>query len=272
MVYTICPDDPNNDGLVSILEFTEFDLGEDGDSMTIYDADTADPASELGTFTGNIDDDAALQEELALIIAGSDNASGCLTIEFTSDSSITHPGWEATISCQTLFPIEDANVNECEGIFTDSGGPNADHANDENFIYTICPDDPGNTDDLVAVLKFTDFELENGTDTLTIYDSDTNEAGTELGTFSGDLQNNPELQEIAASDTSQTGCLTIEFTSNNSTTSAGWNAFMSCRQRFVMKDNTVNTCNGTFMTAVVLMKVMNQTKILFIRYVRMTLT
>ena len=137
-------------------------------------------------------------------------------------------------------------VDECEGIFTDSGGPNTDYGNDENFVYTICPDDPANNDNLVAVLKFTDFDLENSTDTITIYDSDTNQAGTELGTFSGDLQNNPDLQEIAAGDTSQTGCLTIEFNSNDSTTSAGWNAFISCRERFVMKDNTINTCSGSF--------------------------
>lgn len=71
---TVCPED----GTVTNLYSPFFDLGA-GDEIVIYDGDS-NTAPILGTYTGN-----DLQNQS--IVASNTNASGCLTIEFTSDAS-----------------------------------------------------------------------------------------------------------------------------------------------------------------------------------------
>ncbi|MFN2262143.1 MAG: choice-of-anchor L domain-containing protein [Psychroflexus sp.] len=99
---TICPDGPD---LQTVLEFTAFELANDAeDQITIYDADSADPAFEIGSFLGTL----AGNPELNFIAASNANPSGCLTIAFTSNTFFPAEGWEAAISCrppcQTITP------------------------------------------------------------------------------------------------------------------------------------------------------------------------
>ncbi|QTY26137.1 choice-of-anchor L domain-containing protein [Flavobacterium sp. CS20] len=236
-IYTICPDASN---LFTILEFQEFQLQNGTDTMIIYDSDTNDPLAEIGTFTGNLADN----PELQLIAATANNPTRCLTIEFISDGSTTDLGWVAEINCQeNTFPISNNTVNTCDGLFTDSGGANAEYTNNENLVYTICSDDP----DYISVLEFEEFQLQDGVDTMIIYDSDTNDPAFEIGTFTGDLANNPELQSIIANESSPSGCLTVEFISDGTTTDLGWSAYISCKERFLISDGpVVNTCSGNF--------------------------
>ena len=51
------------------------------------------------------------------------------------------------------FTMQDGAINTCNGTFYDSGCPDDDYDNNENLVYTICPDDP----DLLTVLDFTEF-------------------------------------------------------------------------------------------------------------------
>ena len=236
-IYTICPDVSN---LFTILEFQEFQLQNGVDTMIIYDSDTNDPATEIGTFTGSLADNTELQ----LIAATENNASRCLTIEFVSDASTPGLGWVANIKCQeNRYPISNNTVNACEGLFSDSGGVNTEYSDNENFVYTICSDDS----DYISVLEFEEFQLQEGGDSMIIYDSDTNDPAFEIGTFTGNLTDNPELQSIMASEDSPSGCLTVEFISDDSSTDVGWSAYISCKERFLISDGpTVNTCSGNF--------------------------
>lgn len=82
-VYTICSDMP---GKCVQLTFLTFDLEKDFDFMYVYNGPSvASPL--LGTFTGNN-------------LPGSVTAtSGCLTIRFVSDYTVTKSGWKALINC-----------------------------------------------------------------------------------------------------------------------------------------------------------------------------
>ncbi len=77
------------------LDFTQFDTESCCDHIDIYDG-TGTTGTQLVASAGG----SAL---LGQIIES--QGSGCLTIVFDSDGSITHAGWEAAISC--TFPCQD---------------------------------------------------------------------------------------------------------------------------------------------------------------------
>lgn len=83
---TICPDVPGN---VVIVNFASFELENNFDNLSIYDGNTVG-APLLGTFTGN-----NMPPQFIASLAN----GGCLTFRFTSDSSVTRPGWVANIIC-----------------------------------------------------------------------------------------------------------------------------------------------------------------------------
>lgn len=204
-VFTIC----SNAGNCVIVDFTAFELENGFDFLFIYDgASTASPL--LGTFTGLTSPGTVF------------SSTGCLTFEFTSDGSVTDPGWEASISCAPcgagpggcLPNMGNCVDSVCTGTFFDSGGSTGNYSSNENFTHTIC----SNAGNCVAV-DFTSFNTESGFDFLTIHDGPS-AASPVIGTFTG-----------AASPgtvTSSTGCLTFVFTSDGSVTSNGWTANVSC--------------------------------------------
>ncbi|TKS55596.1 PKD domain-containing protein, partial [Mesohalobacter halotolerans] len=120
---TICPDMQD---MRVVLDFVSFLVNNDGeDQMVIYDADTADPAQIIGTFT----DDLASNPQLASITASDANLSGCLTIEFSSNTFFEAAGWEAIISCREPCPVITPDI--------DSVTPSVIDGNN----YKVCLDD-----------------------------------------------------------------------------------------------------------------------------------
>jgi hypothetical protein len=80
----LCPNDSTD---VLELGFATFDIAA-GDTLRIYNGnDTSFPL--YGAFSGNI----------IPPVFTSTTPSGCLTVVFTSDSSVTAPGWAAKLSC-----------------------------------------------------------------------------------------------------------------------------------------------------------------------------
>ena len=105
----------------------------------------------------------------------------------------------------------------CGGNFVDSGGVGGNYANNENLTTTICPTNPG---DLVTV-TFTSFNIQNGSDFLTVYDGNSATAPL-LATLTG------TTLPPAFTASSASGCLTFVFTSNATTTAAGWASNVTC--------------------------------------------
>ena len=125
---------------------------------------------------------------------------------YTSQWSVA----SANFTTNVLPPI-------CGGNFVDSGGTAANYANNANVTTTICPTNPG---DLVTV-TFTAFNVQNGFDFLRVYNGNDNMA-TLLATLTGTAIPTPITSSAA------TGCLTFVFTSNATTTAAGWASNVSC--------------------------------------------
>jgi gliding motility-associated-like protein len=130
----------------------------------------------------------------------------------------------------------------CGGNFVDSGGVSANYGNNANITTTICPTNPG---DLVTV-TFTSFNTENGVDLLKVYDGNDATAPL-LATLSG------TALPPAYTASSVTGCLTFVFTSNGTTTAAGWASNVtcapppSCRKPTALSSNTL-TSNSVTLT------------------------
>ena len=128
------------------------------------------------------------------------------------------------VSCCANFMVLQAQdlatsngvFNRCApDIFYDSGGEFGNYGNDENLVTTICQQ---SADDFI-ILNFLTFSTQVNQDIMTIYDGD-NTSSPILGTFSGVAS--PGNIRATAANTS--GCLTIQWISNASGTTIGWEA------------------------------------------------
>ena len=108
------------------------------------------------------------------------------------------------------YPINGGDVSTCSGALLDSGGQGGGgYGNNEHFIITICPGQP----DSAITLNFVIFNLSAAgslpTDNLSIYDG-TSTSAPLISTWSGTAS--PGIVHASFANTS--GCLTVEFTSN----------------------------------------------------------
>lgn len=119
------------------------------------------------------------------------------------------------------YLMQNGTINTCSGTFYDSGGAAGNYSNDETFVFTICPENPGQ----FIQLNFTVFSTQQNLDILNIYNGSDTTAPT-FGAFSGGPAQSPNFVSATTDNTS--GCVTIEFISNDSATTTGWEATISC--------------------------------------------
>jgi PKD repeat protein len=133
-----------------------------------------------------------------------------------------------------VFNMTNGTITTCSGDFYDSGGPTGSYQNNENFTETFYP----STSDAVMKITFTSFATESGYDFLKIYNG-TSAGAPLLGTYSG--TQSPGI--VTASNA--LGALTFVFTSDGSSTPAGWAATISCQSTTVppIADFTASTVN-----------------------------
>ena len=108
------------------------------------------------------------------------------------------------------FSITAGTINTCVGVLEDSGGPNGQYGNGENFTVVICPDNPGDGISLNWLVANLSNTGPNPVDRLRVWDGD-NTGATFLGEYTG-----TGLQGLVVSATTfnATGCLTVQFISN----------------------------------------------------------
>ena len=128
---------------------------------------------------------------------------------------------------QDIF-MSNGVVSGCSGTFYDSGGDSTNYANNENYVYTICSDQPGKC----IQLSFQSFAIEKDFDFVFIYNGPSTSSPL-LGTFTG--TNSPGII------TATSGCLTIRFSSDYTVNRGGWKAYINCINCPV---NGCPTCNG----------------------------
>ena len=128
---------------------------------------------------------------------------------------------EDLIEVNLILVMQEGTFEMCEGLFYDSGGPNADYGNRQDLVLTIMPD----TSKALVTVNFISFSIEANAgcnyDWLKIYDG-INTNALLLGTWCG--TNAPD--EIIASN--DAGALTFQFHSDQSVTRPGWEAVVSC--------------------------------------------
>ena len=203
--YIICPDSAYT---CLELTFLEYDVESSlWDQLNVYEGSGTD-GMLLATLSG-IGMDATFHNE------------GCFTVEFMSDDMVTKAGWEATWQCtQDACPpdgtdLDFPDLTDCSGTFYDSGGPSGNYLNNEDWDFSVCPDEPN----LCIIININTYDLPADGDVLTLYDGpDT--TGDVLGRYflTGA---NVELQTPSS-------CFTIAFESNTFVTSGGWDISWQC--------------------------------------------
>ncbi len=152
-----------------------------------------------------------------------------LTVQFTSDGSVTYAGWEAVVSCgnggggggscsSSVNMRNGSTIVPCgESVcFYDSGGPNSSYGNSESYVHTFTSSSSEH-----ITITFLSANGETCCDYITIYDG-TSTSSTQLhygllSTVNGN-----------ASFTSSGTSLTVQFTSDGSVVYDGWSAVVSC--------------------------------------------
>jgi hypothetical protein len=250
--WTIC----GASGNIVALTFTEFDVEANNssgcyDEMELYDGGNTS-APSMGVFCGNTLNDAPGGGYI-------ESTSNCITIYFTSDGSVTKPGWNLSIGCGPVPTCRDGIMNgietgvDCGGncgdctemcgdSYFDTGGGSSNYSNGELVSTLYCPDN--SNEKIQATFTYADIEAASGNgnnstgcwDILYVYDGDSDTApliGTYCGEESGDgdtpnqSQNNLFVGRTFLSSHSS-GCLYFVFDSDNSVSESGWEAETIC--------------------------------------------
>ena len=182
-----------------ILKFSRFQLAQN-DDVTIYDGESA-TANVLGVFTGNtIPTQVTSSGNKMLVVFKSndiENANG-----FLASYSTTKPIW-----CAGLDDITEPMASLSDGSMQ------FDYYNSTVCMWRIQPENATST-----TLYFTSFDTEESMDVVKIFDLESQVLLAEYsGTFSTD--NLPEAV------TSPSGKMFVTFSTNNSVTKAGWEAY-----------------------------------------------
>jgi len=121
------------------------------------------------------------------------------------------------ITAVQAFNMHNGSETTCGSMFYDTGGANGNYSDNENITLTIYPETAG----AKVKVTFSMFSTESGYDKLYVYDG-TSTSSTSLGNFSGSSISDSFVA------TNADGALTFKFTSDYSTTKAGWEAYVSC--------------------------------------------
>lgn len=120
-----------------------------------------------------------------------------------------------------VFIDEDIFSTACSGELFDSGGPDGDYGNNEDFTFTVCPSDFHEC--ILFEMEF--YNIEDAGDQLTIFDGD-GPNGPILATTNGG--NFPNTGSVCLQVAASSGCLTLQFQSDGSSTFEGFHAFWQC--------------------------------------------
>lgn len=135
-------------------------------------------------------------------------------------SASASPNWGDFVLCvkeyEPVFNMGDAaGASVCAGTLYDSGGPTGDYANNENFTFTVCPQDFTQC----LFIDVQSFATETNFDELTFFiGDDTNDPM--LSNFSG-TGGNVQLQVYGQ-------CVTFQFTSDGSAVDSGFELTWQC--------------------------------------------
>ena len=190
-----------------------------GGSVDFTDMSFGNVTSWEWTFEGGTPSTSTDQNPSGIVYNTNGTYDVSLTIsDGTNSETITK---EDYITVSSEYFMQDGTVTTCEGIFYDSGGPNSNYSDDEDFTMTFLP---GNAGAMVKA-EFLSFSVEAQSnceyDWLKIFDG-TDTQSPEIGIYCG--TNSPGTV-VATNDQ---GALTFQFHSDYSVNEAGWVTNITC--------------------------------------------
>lgn len=193
------------------LTFYEFDLGQN-DELIIYDGGDTN-ANVVGTYTGTN------------MPASFTSTGNKLFIAFTSDESGTGPGFYAEFTTTSPTYCSGMTVFTEPTVTFGDGSNTFNYNNNSTCMWRIEPEWASD-----ITLTFTEFNTEEGSDFVKVYDY-----STLIGEFSG--------SDIPDPLTATSGMMFITFTSNSSTTAGGWEAYYEINNVGVEESGTFEYLN-----------------------------
>ncbi len=209
------------DGSIVAFEISVTAVGTDGlilPQVALYRGDCEEELQELACASAEIGDD--------FVNLIPPNLSPGITyyLRVNEYSANATPNWGDFNLCVEEY-IPDINLGEedstvaCSGTLFDSGGPDGPYGNNENFTFTICPQESFEC----MFITVNDFAVEASFygfgDALTFYGGpDTN--SPQIGSLTG-FGTGFELQ-------ASTSCVTVQFTSDGYTTNDGFAMEWQC--------------------------------------------
>lgn len=110
-----------------------------------------------------------------------------------------------------IYTIDEGGSSACSGTLTDSGGTDGDYGNNEDFTYTICPTQPHNC--INFTLEYYNVESFASDEILFFDGPDT--SSPQIGSVSGG-EVGANYGGVCYAVAAQSGCMTIQFTSDAS--------------------------------------------------------
>jgi hypothetical protein len=212
------------------INFTEFNLGFDGDDILyIYNDSIDNPAKLLWSGTGTNSPGARTAN------------SGAMTIKFVSGPNTigasVSEGWKATWTClPKIYPITNGgSVSTCHALITSSGGLTSTYQTNENITYTV---NTGNINSAFFIINQSCSFLPG--EVLKIYDGP-NTSGILLAQGQG--------SDIPDSIVGLSDYVTFHFTSNGALQSGGFIMEVVCFDMgggSPMTNGSITADEGTF--------------------------
>ncbi|HLO60515.1 MAG TPA: CUB domain-containing protein [Bacteroidales bacterium] len=212
---------PENSGSVTLF-FNSFNTEPDHDVVRVYDGETTS-SPLIGQFSGN-----------SLPPAITSSGSSMLVV-FTTNGSVTRPGWSATYYGNAPVGYNGPCVNQ---FFAEETGVITDNSGGLNYYTNMACQKLIKVQEASGIeLKFGSFATESGYDIVRVYDGETISSPL-LGEFSG--------TSIPPDVTSSGNSMLITFTTDGGVELAGWSATYTAKLlKFRPVSDTVGANSGT---------------------------
>lgn len=158
------------------------------------------------------------------------STSTCVTVQFVSNGSTTAGGFSMQAFCTPsnhiiMGPTQNGNIisNACGYSIFDSGYSSANYSNNENYTTTICASSASQ----VPQILFNSLNVTAG-DQILFYDG-TGTGGQLIYDVANTDNGNNSFISPGLTVTGLSQCMTVQFISNGTGVSAGFNGSISCK-------------------------------------------
>ena len=197
-----------------------------GGSVNYTDLSYGEIVSWNWTFEGGTPNTSSQQNPTGIVYNEAGTFDVTLTITDADGNSETTTRRNYIFAAES-FNMQDGTIETCSSLFYDSGGPNRNYDNNQDYKLTIMPSNEG---DKISV-NFVEFSTEANYDYLYVYDGTTTNYSSLIGRYDG-----AEGPGVVTA-TNDEGALTFRFSSDRGTTSFGWVAVVNCVNDWLVSES-----------------------------------